>query len=101
MEVELTDHVGHERHQEPARSAHLNTRNGTTTKTLKTKHGSVGIDTPRDRDGALRRKAPAATLRALRARSSAAPARHVEAHLAEIYGVRRRAGSDQPGSPTR
>jgi putative transposase len=52
MEVELTDHVGYERHQEPPGGAG-NTRNGTTPKRLITEHGPVGIDTPRDRDGSF------------------------------------------------
>ena len=40
MEVELTDHVGYERHQEPPGGSG-NTRNGSTPKTLITEHGSV------------------------------------------------------------
>ena len=52
MEVELTDHVGYEPHQEPPGGAG-NTRNGTTPKTLITEHGKVGIDAPRDRDGSF------------------------------------------------
>jgi len=38
MEVELTDHVGYEPHQEPPGGGG-NTRNGTTPKTLITEHG--------------------------------------------------------------
>ena len=38
LEVELTDHVGYEPHQEPPGGA-LNTRNGTSPKTLVTEHG--------------------------------------------------------------
>ena len=52
LEVELTDHVGYERHQEPPGGAG-NTRNGSTPKRLITEHGPVGIDTPRDRDGSF------------------------------------------------
>jgi putative transposase len=37
MEVELTDHLGYERHQEPPGGTG-NTRNGSTSKTLSTKH---------------------------------------------------------------
>src|SRR5579859_2660609 len=50
LEVELTDHVGYERHQEPPGGAG-NTRNGSTPKTLVTEHGPVQIKTPRDRNG--------------------------------------------------
>ena len=42
MEVELTDHLGYEPHQEPS---------GGTGNTLITEHGEVRIDTPRDRAG--------------------------------------------------
>ena len=50
MEVELTDHLGYEPHQEPPGGTG-NTRNGSMPKTLVTEHGEVGIDTPRDRAG--------------------------------------------------
>jgi transposase-like protein len=52
MEVELTDHLGFEPHLEPPGGTG-NTRNGTTPKTLTTEHGSVQIDTPRDRSGSF------------------------------------------------
>jgi len=52
MEVELTDHLGYERHQEPPGGTG-NVRNGSTPKTLLTEHGAVAINTPRDRDGSL------------------------------------------------
>ena len=50
LEVELTDHLGYEPHQEPPGGAG-NTRNGSTPKTLVTEHGEVRIETPRDRKG--------------------------------------------------
>jgi len=55
MEVELTDHVGYEPHQEPPGGA-ANQRNGTTPKTLLCEHGQVPIDAPRDRDGSFEPK---------------------------------------------
>ena len=55
MEVELTDHLGYEPHQEPPGGAG-NTRNGSTPKTLGTEHGPVEIRTPRDRDGSFEPK---------------------------------------------
>jgi hypothetical protein len=62
MEVELTDHLGYEPHQEPPGGAG-NTRNGSTPKTLITDNGPVRIDTPRDRDSSFeprdRQEAPA------------------------------------------
>src|SRR5246500_759930 len=50
LEVELTDHLGYERHAEPPGGTG-NTRNGTTPKTLICEHGQVPIDAPRDRQG--------------------------------------------------
>src|SRR5579863_2665265 len=55
MEVELTDHLGFEAHQEPPGGTG-NTRNGTTPKTLITEHGRVALDAPRDRDGSFEPK---------------------------------------------
>jgi len=55
MEVELTDHLGYEPHQEPPGGAG-NTRNGGTPKTLGTEHGPVEIKTPRDRNGTFEPK---------------------------------------------
>ncbi len=45
LEVELTDHLGYERHQEPPGGSG-NTRHGSTPKTLVTEHRPVEIDTP-------------------------------------------------------
>src|SRR5262249_8434802 len=55
MEVELTDHLGYEPHQEPPGGTG-NTRNGTSPKTLITEHGQVDLDAPRDRDGSFEPK---------------------------------------------
>ncbi len=43
MEVELTEYLGYESHQEPPGGAG-NTRNGSTPKTLLTDHGPVGLE---------------------------------------------------------
>ena len=104
LEVELTDHLGYERHQEPPGRCG-NTRNGSTPKTLATEHGPVEITTPRDRDGSFEPKLVRKRQRrfegfdekilALYARGMST--RDIEAHLRELYGVLGRAGSDQPG----
>ena len=94
LEVELTDHVGYERHQEPPGGAG-NTRNGSTPKTLITEHGPVGIDTPRDRDGSFEPKIVRKRQRRfegfddkiLALYSRGLSTRDIEAHIAEIYGV--------------
>jgi putative transposase len=94
MEVELTDHVGYEPHQEPPGGT-PNTRNGTTPKTLITEHGKVQIDAPRDRDGSFEPKIVRKRQRRfvgfddkiLALYSRGLSVRDIRAHLAEIYGV--------------
>lgn len=47
---ELSAHLGYEKHQQ---SAATNSRNGYSTKTLKTEDGELALTTPRDRDGSF------------------------------------------------
>jgi putative transposase len=94
MEVELTDHVGYEPHQEPAGGA-SNQRNGTTPKTLVTEHGQVQIDAPRDRNGTFeprivkkrQRRFEGFDQKILALYSRGLSTRDISAHLQEIYGV--------------
>ena len=95
MEVELTDHLGYEPHQEPAGGTG-NTRNGTSPKTLVTEHGQVPIDAPRDRDGSFdpqivkkrQRRFQGFDDKILALYSRGLSTRDIEAHLEEIYGVK-------------
>jgi putative transposase len=99
MEVELTDHLGYERHQEPPGGAG-NTRNGATRKTLSTEHGPVEIRTPRDRDGSFEPKIVRKRQRRfegfddkiLALYSRGMSVCDVQAHLRELYGVEVSAG---------
>ena len=50
LNAELDDHLGYEKH---VQSNNQNSRNGYSTKTLKTEDGQFEIDTPRDRDGSF------------------------------------------------
>ena len=94
MEVELTDHVGYEPHQEPPGGTG-NTRNGTSPKTLVTEHGKVQVDAPRDRDGSFspkivkkrQRRFQGFDDKILALYSRGLSTRDIEAHLQEIYGV--------------
>jgi putative transposase len=94
LEVELTDHVGYEPHQEPPGGGG-NTRNGTTPKTLITEHGKVPIDAPRDRDGSFepqivrkrQRRFVGFDDKVLALYSRGLSTRDIRAHLHEIYGV--------------
>ena len=95
MEVEITDHLGYERHQEPPGGAG-NTRNGSTPKRLIGEHGEVPIDTPRDRDGSFspkivrkrQRRFEGFDDKILALYSRGLSTRDIEAHLADIYGVK-------------
>src|ERR1700686_4356233 len=95
MEVELTDHLGYEPHQEPPGGAG-NTRNGSMSKTLLTEQGAVQIDTPRDRAGTFepqivrkpQRRFEGFDDKILALYSRWLSTRDIEAHLEEIYGVK-------------
>jgi putative transposase len=52
LQAELSDHLGYERGDPVGRGA-PNSRNGSTPKTVQTEVGSVGLDTPRDRDASF------------------------------------------------
>jgi putative transposase len=95
LQAELTEHLGYEPHQEPPGGVG-NTRNGSTAKTLATEHGAVRIETPRDRNatfepqlvrkGQRRFQGFDDKILALYARGLST--RDIEAHLAELYGVK-------------
>jgi putative transposase len=95
MEVELTDHLGFEPHQEPPGGAG-NTRNGVMSKTLITESGAVEIQTPRDRNGSFepqivrkrQRRFEGFDDKILALYSRGLSTRDIEAHLEEIYGVK-------------
>jgi putative transposase len=95
LSAELTEHLGYEPHQEPPGGSG-NTRNGSTPKTLATEHGPVRIETPRDRKGSFepqivkkgQRRFEGFDDKILALYSRGLSTREIEAHLAEIYGVR-------------
>jgi putative transposase len=95
MSAELTEHLGYELHQEPPGGTG-NTRNGSTAKTLATEHGPVRIETPRDRKGSFepqivrkgQRRFQCFDDKILALYSRGLSTRDIEAHLAEIYGVK-------------
>jgi hypothetical protein len=103
MEVELTDHLGYEPHQEPPGGTG-NTRNGSTPKTLVSDNGPVRIDTPRDRDGTFEPKIVRKRQRRfvgfddkiLALYSRGLSVRDIEAHLEGDLRRQRRPRPDQP-----
>jgi len=50
LNTELNDHLGYDKHKI---SSNPNSRNGSTSKTLRTENGQFQLDTPRDREGAF------------------------------------------------
>jgi putative transposase len=94
LEVEITDHLGYERHVEPPGGAE-NQRNGSTRKTLVTEHGPVEINTPRDRDGSFepklvrkrQRRFEGFDEKILALYSRGLSTRDIERYLRELYGV--------------
>jgi len=52
MSAELTEHLGYNKH-DPAGNNSGNSRNGTTTKTLRGEFGEMPLETPRDRNGSF------------------------------------------------
>src|SRR5690606_6200436 len=50
LNAELDEHLGYERHQA---SDNTNSRNGYTSKTLRTEDGQFELNTPRDREGSF------------------------------------------------
>ena len=95
LSAELTEHLGYEPHQEPPGGTD-NARNGTTPKTLATEHGPVPIKAPRDRNGRFepqivrkgQRRFQGFDEKILALYSRGLSTRDIEAHLAEIYGVK-------------
>src|SRR5947207_14171354 len=95
MSAELSEHLGYEPHQEPPGGTG-NTRNGSTTKTLATEHGPVELRTPRDRNSSFepqivrkgQRRFERFDDKILALYSRGLSTRDIEAHLAEIYGVK-------------
>lgn len=94
LDAELTEHLGHERHETVANTAG-NTRNGKSKKTLKGEFGELPIEVPRDRHGSFEPQLiPKHQTRwagfddkiiSLYARGMTV--REIQAHLQEMYGT--------------
>ena len=92
--AELSGHLGYPPGQAPADGA-PNVRNGSTSKTVGTELGPVGVRTPRDRDGSFepqlvrKRQTRLAGLddRVLDLYAGGMSVRDIAAHLSSLYGV--------------
>lgn len=91
---EMTEHLGYEKHAASGYNG-KNSRNGTSSKTLKGEHGEISVDIPRDRDSEFEPKLiPKNQVRfngfdekfiSLYARGMST--RDIQAQLKEMYGV--------------
>jgi putative transposase len=92
LEVEMTDHLGYERHAVAGRGSG-NSRNGSYPKTVTTEVGQVELTVPRDRNGSFvpvtvpkgQRRLDGLTGSVLSLYAKGMTTGDIQAHLAEIY----------------
>jgi len=94
LEAEMTDHLGYEKHEAKGRGTG-NSRNGATTKTLRTDDGPMTVTVPRDRDasfdpkivGKHQRHFDGFDQKILAMYAGGMTVREIQGHLSEIYGT--------------
>jgi len=94
LEVELTDHLGYDKH-DPAGRNRENSRNGSRAKTVLTELGPVEIEVPRDRDGSFepvivrkrQRRLDSIDEIVLSLTARGLTTGEISAHFAEVYGA--------------
>jgi putative transposase len=92
LEVEMTDHLGYQRHAVEGRGSG-NSRNGTTPKTVTTEIGQVRLDVPRDRNATFepvtvrkgQRRLDGLSGNVISLYAKGMSTGDIQAHLAEIY----------------
>ncbi|MGW1871571.1 IS256 family transposase [Streptomyces mauvecolor] len=92
LEGEITDHLGHDKHEKTTSG---NTRNGTRSKTVLTEVGPVAVDVPRDREGSFepqivkkrQRRLTGVDEMVLSLSARGLTHGEISAHLAEVYGA--------------
>jgi putative transposase len=95
MEAELKHELGFEKHDRNSLKPTGNRRNGTSAKTVKSKHGKIELEIPRDRDSAFepqivkkhQRRFDGFDDLILSLYSRGLSTREIKAHIEEIYGV--------------
>jgi putative transposase len=95
MNAELTHELGFERNDKSSLKENDNRRNGTSVKTVKSKHGEIELDIPRDRASEFepqiirkhQRRFDGFDDAILSLYSRGLSTRDIKAHLEEIYGV--------------
>jgi putative transposase len=94
LQTEMTEHLGYERHDPKGRGT-PNSRNGTSSKTLKTEQGPVDIEVPRDREGSfepqlVKKRQTRFTgfdEKILGMYARGMTVRDIQGHLEDLYGV--------------
>lgn len=94
MEGEMSHHLGYGRGESPAEGQD-NRRNGTSGKTLRTSHGAVEVQVPRDRKGSFspqivpkhERRFEGFDDKIISMYARGMTTREIKAHLAELYSV--------------
>lgn len=94
LQAEMTEHLGYEKYAASGRDGG-NSRNGQTTKTLKTDDGEIEISVPRDRDGNFEPKLvkkrqtrmPGLDEKVIALYARGMTVRDIQGHLEELYGV--------------
>lgn len=95
MEAELTHELGFEKNDHRTVKENNNRRNGTTSKTVKSKHGSIDLEIPRDRENEFepvivkkhQRRFDGFDDLILSLYSRGLSTREIKSHIEEIYGV--------------
>lgn len=95
MSAELTHELGYEKHSKAIDKPTANRRNGTSEKTVSSKHGEMQIAVPRDRHGEFEPKIIKKNQRRfdgfddliLSLYSRGLSTREIQSHIEEIYGV--------------
>ena len=93
--AELTHELGFEKHDKSSLKESANRRNGTSVKTVKSKHGEIELEIPRDRAGEFepviigkhQRRFDGFDETILSLYSRGLSTREIKGHLEEIYGV--------------
>lgn len=95
MEAELTHELGYEKNDKNASKESSNRRNGTTQKTVRSKHGEIELEIPRDRQAEFepvivkkhQRRFDGFDDLILSLYSRGLSTREIQSHIEEIYGV--------------
>jgi putative transposase len=94
MSTELTEELGYEKHDKEAIKGN-NRRNGTTKKTVRSKHGEIELDIPRDRDNQYepvmikkhQRRFDGFDDLILSLYSRGVSTRDIRSHIEDLYGI--------------